>query len=231
MSAKPLLIKDGNILDPSKGIDTVSDLLIMDGKVADVGHSISVGPDVADVINARNLLVTPGWIDIHTHLREPGQSHKETIRTGSWAAAAGGFTSIACMPNTNPVNDNSFVTSYLYQKISSESDINIYVIGAISKGLAGEELATIGSMYEVGIVGISDDGNTVMNSYLMRKAMDYSKRFDLVVISHAEDAYLKGEGVMNESFHSAKFGLRGIPRTAEDAIVARDILLGRIDRR
>jgi dihydroorotase len=165
---------------------------------------------------------------MHTHLREPGQTHKETIKTGSEAAAAGGFTSIACMANTNPVNDNSFITSYIYQKASTESEVNVYAIGSISKGLKGEELAEIGSMYEAGIVGLSDDGKTVMNAYLMRKALDYSKKFDLVVISHAEDILLKGKGVMNEGFNSTRFGLRGIPKTAEDIIVARDILLAEL---
>lgn len=229
VATKPLLIRGGRVVDPSQSIDQVGDVLIEDGKVASVESSISLGSDFqGDILDAKGLLVTPGWIDIHTHLRQPGFSHRETIATGSLAAAAGGFTSIACMANTNPVNDNSFVTSYLYQKISTEAVNNIYVVGALSKGLKGEELAAIGSMWEVGIVGISDDGLTVMNSYLVRKAMDYSRRFDLVVMSHAEDSFLKGEGVMNEGFHSSKFGLRGIPHTSEDAIVARDILLSEL---
>jgi dihydroorotase len=150
------------------------------------------------------------------------------VTTGTAAAAAGGFTSIACMANTNPVNDNSFVTSYLQQKIKEEALVNVYIIGAVTRGLKGEELAEIGSMAESGIVGLSDDGKTVMNSYLLRKALDYSKRFNLPVISHAEDCSLKGRGVMNEGFNSARFGLRGIPAASETLIVSRDLLLAEL---
>jgi dihydroorotase len=232
MSSRTLFIKGGRIFDPSQNLDIVGNLYVRDGMVAAFGSSLAL-PTAADsepieVIDALGLIVTPGWVDIHTHLREPGGSHKETIKTGAEAAAAGGFTTIACMANTNPVNDNSYVTSYIYQKVSSETEINIHAIGAITKGLKGEELAEIGSMWEAGIVGISDDGKTVMNSYLMRKAMDYSKKFDLVVISHAEDACLKGRGVMNEGFNSTRFGLRGVPKASEEIIVARDILLAEL---
>ncbi len=224
-----LWIRGGRIIDPSQGLDAVGDVLIHNGVIEAVGAGISIPqiPGLATV-DARGHWVTPGWIDMHTHLREPGQTHKESIRTGSEAAAAGGFTSIACMANTSPVNDNSYVTSYIYQKVSSEALINVYAIGAVTKNLAGEELAEIGSMFDAGIVGISDDGKTLMNAYLLRKAMDYSKRFDLVIISHAEDSNLKGRGVMNEGFNSARFGLRGIPRAAEDIIVARDILIAEL---
>jgi dihydroorotase len=225
-----LVIKNGRVIEPSSYTDRVADIWVKDGKIQAIGPNLSATGATTGVrtIDATNRIVTAGWIDMHTHLREPGAMHKETIRTGSEAAARGGFTSIACMANTNPVNDSSFVTSYIYQKVSSEALINVYAIGAITKGLKGEELAEIGLMYESGIVGISDDGRTVMNSYLLRKAMDYSKRFDLVVISHAEDANLKGKGVMNEGFNSARFGLRGIPRASEDIIVARDILLAEL---
>ncbi len=225
-----LLLKNGHIIDTSENLDFIGDLLVKDGKISALDKKIDINEDHIKVIDCKDLIITPGWIDIHTHLREPGYSHKETISTGSEAAAAGGFTTIACMANTNPVNDNSYVTSYLYQKISTESLINIYVIGAISKGLQGQELASIGSMWEVGIVGISDDGNTVMNTYLLRKAMDYSRKFDLVVMSHCEDTFLRGAGVMNESFNSTRFGLRGIPNVAEDSIVARDILLSELTK-
>jgi dihydroorotase len=229
MSPRPLLLRGGRIFDPSQNLDLQGDLYLRNGKIESIARSIPLTRETgALVMDVTNCIVTPGWIDMHTHLREPGQSHKETIKTGSDAAAAGGFTSVACMANTSPVNDNSFITSYLYQRASSESEINIYAIGAITKGLKGEELAEIGSMCEAGIVGISDDGKTVMNSYLMRKALDYSRRFDLVVISHAEDSNLKGRGVMNEGFNSAKYGLRGIPRTSEEIIVARDILLAEL---
>lgn len=226
MNRQPLLLRGGRVIDPSQGLDTVSDVLLKEGKVEAIGRNLSVTD--AETLDVSGLVVSPGWVDIHTHLREPGGAHKETIRTGTQAAAAGGFTSVACMANTNPVNDNSYVTSFLYQKVAAEAAVNVYAIGAISKGLKGEELAEIGSMWEAGIVGISDDGKTVMDSYLMRKALDYSKRFKLVVITHCEDSCLKGKGVMNEGFHSAKFGLRGIPKASEEIIVARDILLAEL---
>ncbi len=221
-----LIIRRARIFDPSQNLDEVGDILIRNGKVQALGTQVVVpsGKPIPE-LDAKGWLVTPGWIDIHTHLREPGQTHKETIRTGTEAAAAGGFTSIACMANTKPVNDSSFITTYIQQKVASESSINVYPIGAITKGLEGQELAEIGSMWEAGIVAISDDGKTVMNSYLMRKALDYSKRFNLAVVCHAEDAHLKGRGVMNEGFNSARFGLRGIPKASEEIIVARDILL------
>ena len=185
-----LVIRRGRIFDPSQKIDVVGDILILNGKIQAVGRiTLPPGPTITE-LDAKGWLVTPGWIDIHTHLREPGQTHKETIRTGTEAAAAGGFTSIACMANTTPVNDSSFITSYINQKVASEGLINVYPVGAITKGLEGQELAEIGSMWEAGIVAISDDGKTVMNSYLMRKALDYSKRFDLVVVCHAEDVHL-----------------------------------------
>ena len=221
-----LVIRRARIFDPSQNLDVVGDILIQNGKIQALGTQVVVpqGKSTPE-LDARGCLVTPGWIDIHTHLREPGQTHKETIRTGTEAAAAGGFTSIACMANTKPVNDSSFITTYIQQKVATESSINVYPIGAITKGLEGQELAEIGSMWEAGIVAISDDGKTVMNSYLMRKALDYSKRFNLAVVCHAEDAHLKGRGVMNEGFNSARFGLRGIPKASEEIIVARDLLL------
>ncbi len=221
-----LVIRRARIFDPSQNLDLVGDILIENGKIQALGNQITVPPGKPiPELDAQGWLVTPGWIDIHTHLREPGQTHKETIKTGTEAAAAGGFTSIACMANTKPVNDSSFITTYIQQKVAADSLINVYPIGAITKGLEGQELAEIGSMWEAGIVAISDDGKTVMNSYLMRKALDYSKRFNLPVVCHAEDAHLKGRGVMNEGFNSARFGLRGIPKASEEIIVARDILL------
>jgi dihydroorotase len=224
-----LLIKGGRVIDPSQNMDQTADVLVESGKIKEMAPILNLPAELrVETIQADGLIVTPGWIDIHTHLREPGQTHKETIQTGSEAAAAGGFTSIACMANTKPVNDSSFITTYIMQKVASEAKVNVYPIGAITKGLEGEELAEIGSMWEAGIVGISDDGRTVMNSYLMRKALDYSKRFDLVVTCHAEDVNLKGKGVMNEGFNSSRFGLRGIPKASEEIIVARDILLAEL---
>ncbi|MCB9254380.1 MAG: dihydroorotase [Bdellovibrionaceae bacterium] len=223
-----LLIKNGRVVDPSQELDGTLDVLILDGKVSAIKSGIEAGshPGVR-VVDAAGCIVTPGWVDMHTHLRDPGFSHKETIESGALAAAAGGFTSIACMANTKPVNDNPFVTSYIYQK-ASNCDVNIYAIGAITKGLEGKQLAEIGSMFEAGIVGISDDGATVQDSYIMRKALDYSKKFDLAVISHAECTCLKGLGVMNEGVNSTRFGLRGNPKAAEEVIVARDILLAEL---
>ena len=224
-----LLIKGGRIVDPSQKMDQIADLWIRSGKVEAIGPQLQIPPhETVEQIDASQLIVTPGWIDIHTHLREPGGTHKETIETGARAAAAGGFTSIACMANTQPVNDSSYITTYIRQKVAMESPIHIFPIGAVTKGLKGEELAEIGSMREAGIVAISDDGKTVMNAYLFRKALDYSRRFDLTVISHAEDLNLKGLGVMNEGFNSARFGLRGVPRAAEEVIVARDIYLAEL---
>lgn len=227
--SQSLFIRNGRIVDPSQKLDQVTDLWVRNGKVEAIGKNFSLPPEVnVQEIDATGLIVTPGWIDIHTHLREPGGTHKETIETGSHAAAAGGFTSIACMANTHPVNDSSYITTYIKQRVAAESPVNVFPIGAVTKGLKGEELAEIGSMREAGIVAISDDGKTVMNAYLFRKALDYSRRFDLVVISHAEDLNLKGLGVMNEGYHSARFGLRGIPKAAEEVIIARDIYLAEL---
>ncbi len=223
-----LLIKNGRVIDPSQRLDQTTDVLILNGKVEKIQPGQSAPREDVEVLDAKGLIVTPGWVDMHTHLREPGGSHKETIKTGTEAAAVGGFTTIACMANTNPVNDNSFITSFLNQRFQKESLINVHCIGAITKGLQGEELAEFGLMREAGAVGVSDDGMTVMNAYLMRKALDYSKRFELPVIVHAEDCNLKGKGVMNEGFNSARFGLRGIPRASEELIVARDILLAEL---
>lgn len=229
MNMNSLLIKNGRVVDPSQNKDAVQDIFVLRGKVQAIGKNLELPKEEPITeIDATGFVVTPGWIDIHTHLREPGGTHKETIETGTRSAAAGGFTSIACMANTQPVNDSSYITTYIRQKVATDSPVNVFPIGAVTKGLKGEELAEIGSMREAGIVAISDDGKTVMNAYLFRKALDYSRRFDLTVISHAEDSNLKGLGVMNEGFNSARFGLRGIPKAAEEVIVARDIYLAEL---
>ena len=229
MIADSLLIRNGKVIDPSQNKDAILDIFVRHGKIEALGKAIEIPREEPfKEIDATGLVVTPGWIDIHTHLREPGGTHKETIETGTKSAAAGGFTSIACMANTQPVNDSSYITTYIRQKVATDSPVNVFPIGAVTKGLKGEELAEIGSMREAGIVAISDDGKTVMNAYLFRKALDYSRRFDLTVISHAEDSNLKGLGVMNEGFNSARFGLRGIPKAAEEVIVARDIYLAEL---
>ncbi len=223
-----LLIQGGHVIDPASRLNGPADILVIDGKIAAVGKNLEAPKENCRTIDANGKVVTPGWIDAHTHLREPGAPHKETIRSGSESAAAGGFTTIACMANTLPVNDNALVTTYLQDRIKKEAVVNVHCIGAITKGLEGEQLAEIGNMTEAGIIGISDDGMTVMNSYLMRKAMDYSRRFDLPVITHCEDCYLKGRGVMNEGFNSMRFGLRGIPKASEEIIVARDLVLAEL---
>ena len=180
------------------------------------------------MIDAAGLIVCPGFVDMHTHLREPGYEYKETIQTGTIAAAAGGFTSIACMANTNPVNDNASVTRYILKKAAEEGVVNIFPVGAISKGLHGETLADIGELKEAGCVAISDDGKPVMNSSFMRLAMEYAKPFNLFIISHAEDAGLATDGVMNEGLVATKLGLKGLPNAKEDIMVARDIALAEL---
>ncbi|MBI3600227.1 MAG: dihydroorotase [Nitrospinae bacterium] len=223
-----ILIKNGRVIDPANKIDAVLDILIENGKIIKVGKSISLQPSAFSLIDASNKLVTPGFIDIHVHLREPGYEYKETIKTGTEAAAAGGFTAIACMPNTKPVNDNQSVTDFILDKAKKEGVVNVYPVGAITKGLKGEELSEIGELKSAGIVAISDDGKPVMNSELMRRAMEYAAMFDLPVISHCEDLHLSEGGVMNEGFISTELGLKGIPNAAEVVMVARDIALAEI---
>lgn len=225
-----ILIKEGHILDPSEKLNKTGSILIEDGKVKGYPSDtkkLEKDPTI-EVINAQGMIVAPGFIDMHVHLREPGFEHKETIRTGCSAAAAGGFTSVVCMPNTNPVNDNASVTEYILLKARTEGIVNVFPIGAITKGEKGETLAEIGEMWEAGCVGISDDGHSVMNSRVMRHAMEYVKAFGIPVISHAEDIDLSGHGVMNEGFTSTVLGLRGIPSASEEVMVARDITLAEL---
>jgi dihydroorotase len=221
-----LLIKNGRIIDPASNVDQTADLLIENGKVSRIDRSIRASG--IQTIDAQNLIVAPGFIDIHVHLREPGREDEETIETGSQAAAAGGFTSICCMPNTDPVNDSPTVTHYILKEAERRAVTRVFPIGAISIGSAGEKLAEIGEMVEAGAVGISDDGKPVMNGQLMRRAMEYSLPFRIPVIEHCEDLYLAGGGSMNEGYHSTVLGLKGISRTAEDSMVARDIILAEL---
>jgi dihydroorotase len=217
-----LLIQKARIVDPSQEIDWVGDILIEAGKIKQLDKEIPFRKEnIKNVINAENLVLTAGWVDIHTHLREPGFTHKETIQSGGAAAAAGGFTSIACMANTNPVNDNALITQYIVQKAKAESVVNVFPIGSISKNLEGKELSQMALMKRAGIVAISDDGKTVMDAALMRKAMEYAKDLDLTVITHSEDSCLKGCGVMNEGLLSTQLGLKGIPKISEDIIAIR----------
>lgn len=218
-----LLIKNGRVIDPANGIDGQMDVLVADGKIARVAADIAV--EDAEVIDASGRWVVPGLVDIHTHLREPGYEHKETIKTGSLAAAAGGFTSIACMANTDPVNDSATVTEGILEIAEQNAVVNVFPIGAVTKGLMGEKLAEIGEMAERGVVALSDDGKCVMDSYIMRSAMEYASMFGLVIIQHAEDHSLTKGCAMNEGAVSSELGLSGQPRAAEEIIIARDIRL------
>lgn len=221
-----LLIKNGRIVDPASGHDAVSDLLIEDESI--IAFHDDIDAPEAEEFDATGMIVAPGFIDMHVHLREPGFVHAETIESGSRAAAAGGFTSICCMPNTHPVNDSVTVTSYIVERARRYAVTNVYPIGAITKGSAGEELAAIGSMKQAGIVAVSDDGRPVMNARVMRRAMEMARSFDLPVIDHCEDLNLSSGGDMHESLRSVKLGLRGIPSCSEDVMVARDILLAEV---
>jgi dihydroorotase len=226
-----LLIQGGRIVDPSQGHDALGDLLIENGKIAAIDAPGKIPASKAGrVIDARGCTVVPGLIDVHVHLREPGLEYKETIATGTRAAAAGGFTGVACMANTHPVNDTPYVTAFIRERAKASAACRVHIIGAVTKGLKGEELAEIGGMVAEGAVAISDDGMPVMNSYLMRKAMDYAKAFGIPVISHAEDWNLVGQGVVNESALSNELGLRGNPAAAEEIMVAREIALCRLTR-
>src|SRR5579864_3984484 len=218
-----LLIKNGRVIDPASRHDGPADVLIENGRIAGLGQHLNRAD--APVLDAAGLVVAPGFIDMHVHLREPGIEHSETIETGALAAAAGGFSSICCMPNTLPVNDNATVTSYIIERARHGAVVNVFPIGAITKNSAGEELAAIGSMKNAGIVAISDDGRPVMNARVMRRAMQLAKSFDLPVIDHCEDLNLSAGGDMHEGAQSTRLGLRGIPASSEDVMVARDILL------
>lgn len=221
-----LLIKNGRVIDPASGVDRVTDVLLANAVVRKVEDNI-VAPE-AEVFDAAGLVVTPGFIDMHVHLREPGFEHAETIETGARAAAAGGFTTICCMPNTSPVNDSAHVTSYIVERARKAAVVNVFPIGAITKGSLGDELAPIGGMKRAGIVAISDDGKPVMNARVMRRAMETARSHDIPVIDHCEDLNLSSGGDMHEGFVSAKLGLRGIPSCSEDVMVARDILLAEL---
>jgi dihydroorotase len=225
-----ILIKGGRIIDPSRNLDKVGNILIEKGTIKSYPEDTKkLEKDSAiKVIDAGGKIVAPGLVDLHVHLREPGYEHKETIRTGCESAAAGGFTSIVCMPNTNPINDNASVTEYIMLKARTEGLVNVYPLGAITKGENGETLAQIGEMYEAGCVGVTDDGMPVMNSKVMRHAMEYVKAFGIPVISHCEDLNLSGNGVMNEGDTSTLLGLSGIPSASEDVMVSRDITLAEL---
>jgi len=221
-----LLIKNGRVIDPASGHHAVADVWIEGGVIKGVGPNLS--PANAEVFDATGLIVAPGFIDMHVHLREPGFEHSETIESGARAAAAGGFTSICPMPNTAPVNDSPTVTTYIIEKARRHAVVNVFPIGAITRGSKGEELAAIGSMRQAGAVAISDDGRPVMNAQLMRRAMEFARSFHIPVINHCEDLHLSAGGDMHEGAESVRLGLRGIPGSSEDVMVARDILLAEV---
>ncbi|MFL6415522.1 MAG: dihydroorotase [Bryobacteraceae bacterium] len=222
-----ILIQGGRVVDPAQRLDRVCDIAIEDAVIREVGVDIT-DPGGSERIDATGKIVAPGFIDIHVHLREPGFEHAETIESGSRAAAAGGFTSICCMPNTQPVNDNATVTSYIQAQARCHAVVRVYPIGAITKGSAGEELSAIASMKQAGAVAISDDGRPVMNARVVRRAMEYCRSLDLPLIEHCEDLHLSAGGDMHEGLVSTRLGLRGIPRSSEDVMVARDLILAEV---
>lgn len=221
-----LVIKNGRVIDPSQELDRVCDVAIEEGVIREVAEAIDTTG--CETFDASGLIVTPGFIDMHVHLREPGFEHSETIETGSRSAAAGGFTSVCCMPNTQPVNDSATVTSYIMERARQLAVVNVYPIGAITRNSAGEELAAIASMKQAGIVAISDDGKPVMNARLVRRAMEVARALDIPLIEHCEDMNLSAGGDMHEGLESTRLGLRGIPRSSEDVMVARDIILAEV---
>jgi dihydroorotase len=221
-----LLIKGGRIIDPSQQIDKTADLLIEDGRVKSIGNSLL--DDGAEVFDAGGLIVAPGFIDLHVHLREPGEEYKETIASGAAAAAAGGFTSICAMPNTKPVNDNASVTCFIIDKAREAGLARVYPVGAITRESKGEELAEMAEMKEAGAVAVSDDGCPVMDSQVMRHAMEYARDHGLIVVDHCQDLHLAACGVMNEGRYSTLLGLKGMSGAAEESHVARDIMLSEL---
>ncbi|HYR43623.1 MAG TPA: dihydroorotase [Terriglobia bacterium] len=217
-----LLVKNGRVIDPARKIDAVTDIVIRDGKIQLIGAATVPG---IPVFEATGLVVAPGFFDIHVHLREPGTEEAETIASGGSAAAAGGFTAVAAMPNTKPPNDNPSITHYILSEARRSSPARVFPIGAITKEQKGETLAEIGEMFEAGIVAISDDGKPVMDSRLFRRALEYALMFDMPVIQHCEDLYLSNGGVMHEGVYSTRLGLKGIPSAAEETMVSRDLIL------
>jgi dihydroorotase len=221
-----LLVTGGRVVDPAQRFDAVADVLILEGKISAVGVNLAAKTSAQTPrLDASGLVVCPGLIDLHAHLREPGQSAKETIASGTAAAARGGFTSIVCMPNTSPAIDNAGTVALIRERAQRESKINVFVAGAITRDIAGEELAPIGSLKAAGVIAITDDGHCVQNNELMRHALEYARMFDLPVMDHCQDYSIVTDGVMHEGYWSAVLGLRGWPSAGEELIVSRNILL------
>ena len=222
------LLKGGRVVDPANGRDGAFDVLIDGDRIARVGRDLSVDGDVTVIDVPSGLVVCPGLIDMHVHLREPGQEHKETVASGTASAVAGGFTAVACMPNTDPINDQASVTRFILTKAAEAGQARVYPIGAVSVGSRGEQLAEIGELHAAGCVAISDDGRPVATALLMRRALEYAGMFGIPVIEHAEEPTLKGDGVAHEGAVSGLLGLRGIPGVAESIIVERDVSLAEL---
>jgi dihydroorotase len=224
---RPLVLTGGRVIDPSRNFDQTADVLIQDGKIAGVGPSIG-RPDGADVRDVRGQVVAPGLVDIHVHLREPGNEDEETVATGARAAAAGGFAAICAMPNTDPVTDNQAAVGFIVRQSVRAGLTRVYPIGAVSVGQKGEKLAEFGEMVGAGAVAVSDDGRPVASGHLMRTALEYARTFDIAVADHCEEPTLAAGGVMHEGLVATRLGLKGIPSAAEEIMVARDVLLAEL---
>src|SRR5438034_4798760 len=224
------ILRGGRVVDPANGRDGTFDVLIDGGRIGCVGRDLPTDGGVKIVDVPSGLVVCPGLIDMHVHLREPGQEHKETVATGTAAAVAGGFTAVACMPNTSPVNDNAGVTAYILRKAADANLARVYPIGAVSRGQQGEQLADIAELKEAGCVAVTDDGRPVATAMLMRRALEYTRMFEIPVIEHCEEQTLKGDGVAHEGFHASSLGLRGIPGEAESIMALRDIALAALTK-
>jgi len=224
--AMNLLITNARVVDPSQELDATLDILIEDGAIARVDKRIKAAN--IETFDAAGLIATPGFIDLHTHLREPGQEHKETIATGTRAAVAGGYTAVCAMANTVPPNDERAVTEMVVAEAARNGWCRVYPIGAVSKGLKGEELAELADLRTAGCVAVSDDGKPVWNAQLMRRALEYCSMLDMPLIAHEEDANLNEDGVMHEGYYSTLLGMKGIPAASEETLVARDVILARL---
>lgn len=224
---RPQLLRGGRVIDPSRGIDQVADLLLQDGRIAGLGLNLA-GPEGVEIREVHGLIVAPGLVDVHVHLREPGNEDEETVATGALAAAAGGFTAICAMPNTDPVTDNQAAVGFIVRQAMRAGYARVHPIGAISVGQRGERLAEFGEMVGAGAVAVSDDGRPVVSGHLMRTALEYARTFDIPVADHCEEPTLAAGGAMHEGLMATRLGLKGIPAAAEEIMVARDLLLAEL---
>ena len=227
MAAPPLVLRGGRVIDPSRGYDQKADVVVQDGKIAAVGTGLGT-PDGADVRDVTGKIVAPGLVDVHVHLREPGNEDEETIATGARAAVAGGFTAVCAMPNTDPVTDNQAAVGFIVRQSVRAGFARVYPIGAVSVGQQGERLAEMGEMVGAGAVAVSDDGRPIASGHLMRTALEYARTFEIPVADHCEEPTLAAGGVMHEGLVATRLGLKGIPAAAEEIMVARDVLLAEL---